>query len=168
MAISFPQTPTINQTYSSGSSATYQWNGTFWSVITPPSTIFSNAVTASFSQTSSFLLGSQTYLIPTPGNGASTLSGVYIQDGEVWQATFFSLDTSRAQGNMSVMITRSGSYVTGIMVSPTNAVLTSGATGVTFTNQLFANTVTVSSYQFGATTTNLSPPGGRLFLKKLS
>jgi hypothetical protein len=35
MALSFPTNPTVNQTYQSGSSATYQWNGTYWQISAP-------------------------------------------------------------------------------------------------------------------------------------
>jgi hypothetical protein len=36
MSLIFPSNPTLNQTYQTGSSATYRWNGTFWVVSTPP------------------------------------------------------------------------------------------------------------------------------------
>lgn len=36
MSLIFPSNPTLNQTYQTGSSATYRWNGTYWVVSTPP------------------------------------------------------------------------------------------------------------------------------------
>ena len=51
MALIFPTSPTLNQTYSSGSSSTYQWNGTFWQTITPPTQVIVTALSASFATT---------------------------------------------------------------------------------------------------------------------
>jgi hypothetical protein len=38
MSLIFPSNPTLNQTYQSGSSSTYKWNGTFWSISAPAQT----------------------------------------------------------------------------------------------------------------------------------
>ena len=48
MALQFPSNPIINQTYQSGSSSTYTWNGTFWQISSPPTQTFVTARTASF------------------------------------------------------------------------------------------------------------------------
>jgi hypothetical protein len=50
MALVFPSSASLNQTYQSGSSAVYQYNGQFWTVVTPPTT------TASFSNTGSSMV----------------------------------------------------------------------------------------------------------------
>jgi hypothetical protein len=57
MALLFPVNPTSGQTYQSGSSATYQYNGEFWTVVNPPTTILANAVNAVNAETASYLDG---------------------------------------------------------------------------------------------------------------
>jgi len=49
MSLIFPSNPTLNQTYQSGSSSTYKWNGTFWSISAPVQTGLT-VVTASYSE----------------------------------------------------------------------------------------------------------------------
>jgi hypothetical protein len=49
MPLIFPSNPTLNQTYQSGSSSTYKWNGTFWSISAPAQTGLT-VVTASYSE----------------------------------------------------------------------------------------------------------------------
>jgi hypothetical protein len=48
MALVFPSSASLNETYQSGSSATYQYNGQFWALIAPPTTIFVTAASASW------------------------------------------------------------------------------------------------------------------------
>jgi hypothetical protein len=48
MALVFPSSASLNQTYQSGSSATYQYNGQFWDLIAPSTAIFVTAATASY------------------------------------------------------------------------------------------------------------------------
>ena len=58
MALIFPNNPTLDQLYQSGSSATYKWNGSFWQTTIPPTQTVLNAVnaaSASFASTSSFI-----------------------------------------------------------------------------------------------------------------
>ena len=52
MPLIFPSNPTVNQTYQSGSTATYQWDGTKWTVVTPTATTVVTARSASFASTS--------------------------------------------------------------------------------------------------------------------
>jgi hypothetical protein len=54
MALNFPTNPSASQTYQSGSSSTYQWNGNYWETIIPPTQVFVTAATASFTLSSSF------------------------------------------------------------------------------------------------------------------
>jgi hypothetical protein len=49
MSLIFPSNPALNQTYQSGSSSTYKWNGTFWSISAPAQTGLT-VVTASYSE----------------------------------------------------------------------------------------------------------------------
>jgi len=43
MALSFPSNPSLNQTYQSGSSATYTWNGTYWQTSAPTTQMVQSA-----------------------------------------------------------------------------------------------------------------------------
>lgn len=53
MPLIFPSSPTIGQTYASGSSALYQWNGSYWETAAPKL-----LVSASYALTASYLLTS--------------------------------------------------------------------------------------------------------------
>ena len=70
MALVFPPSASLNQTYQSGSSATYQYNGQFWELIAPSTAIFVTAATASY------LVGS----LPTLVHAQNT-SGQSVADG---------------------------------------------------------------------------------------
>jgi hypothetical protein len=48
MALIFPSSPTVGQTYTSGSSATYTWNGSIWEITTPPTLLVAQTVTSSY------------------------------------------------------------------------------------------------------------------------
>jgi hypothetical protein len=48
MPLIFPSSPSSGQLYQSGSSATYQYNGQFWTTVTPPTAIFESAASASW------------------------------------------------------------------------------------------------------------------------
>jgi hypothetical protein len=41
--LSFPSNPTQGLTYQSGSSSTYEWNGDYWVIVTPPTQVFITA-----------------------------------------------------------------------------------------------------------------------------
>jgi hypothetical protein len=58
MPLIFPTSPTLGQTYSSGSSAVYQWNGSYWGLRSLPSTISLNASDVDYAITSSYLIPS--------------------------------------------------------------------------------------------------------------
>jgi len=53
MPIVFPSNPTPNQTYSTGSSAIYTWNGFYWDIVNPPSIEVSSAISSSYTVSSS-------------------------------------------------------------------------------------------------------------------
>lgn len=72
MSLIFPANPTLNQTYSSGSSATYTWNGTFWQTTTPPTQTVVTALSASFATSASFAINSLSASFAT---SASYLNG---------------------------------------------------------------------------------------------
>ena len=85
MPLQFPSNPTINQTYSSGSSATYTWNGTYWQTTLPPTqTILvatsasaaSFATSASFATTSSYILNAVSSSYAASASFANTASFV--------------------------------------------------------------------------------------------
>jgi len=48
MPLQFPSNPTTGQTYQSGSTATYSWDGTKWTVVQPTATTVVTARSASF------------------------------------------------------------------------------------------------------------------------
>jgi hypothetical protein len=78
MPLVFPTSPSQSQTYASGSSAVYQWNGLFWDVVSPPTATTLNAVTASYALTGG-----------SGGGGASvTVSGSVpsgsVSSGSLW------------------------------------------------------------------------------------
>lgn len=53
MPLIFPTNPTPNQTYQSGSSATYRWNGVYWVTDVAPTATVITATSASFASTGS-------------------------------------------------------------------------------------------------------------------
>jgi hypothetical protein len=53
--LSFPSNPTQGQTYQSGSSSTYLWNGDYWETSLPPTQTVLNAENAAFAVTASYL-----------------------------------------------------------------------------------------------------------------
>jgi hypothetical protein len=57
MALSFPLNPTIGQKYQTGSSAEYEFNGSYWTVVQPSAIELINAVSASYAETASHVLG---------------------------------------------------------------------------------------------------------------
>jgi hypothetical protein len=65
MALIFPNNPTLDQLYQSGSSATYKWNGSFW-VISAPTQTGLTVVTASYSERVANIQS----LPPTTGTGS--------------------------------------------------------------------------------------------------
>ena len=72
MPLIFPTNPTPNQTYQSGSSATYRWNGVYWVTdVAPTATVItatsaSRAVSASFANTASLLTPQKAYFLTRP------------------------------------------------------------------------------------------------------
>jgi hypothetical protein len=63
MPLIFPSSPTLGQTYSSGSSAIYQWDGSHWDLKTVSSPPVMVALTASLADTASFSNPNTPYLI---------------------------------------------------------------------------------------------------------
>jgi hypothetical protein len=79
MALIFPPNPTLGQTYQSGSSLTYQWNGSYWDIFSLSPTIDLEAIsstyasTASFSQDGGKLVAAITSSTPTPATKLGSL-----------------------------------------------------------------------------------------------
>jgi hypothetical protein len=105
MALVFPSSASLNQTYQSGSSAVYQYNGQFWTVVTPPTTIFANAVSASWATTASSLVGNNWVDAGTITIGATTTAptkGTIVQDIDRYRrvnSTTFEVEYKYAQSN---------------------------------------------------------------------
>ena len=107
MALQFPINPTLNQAYQSGSSATYQWNGTYWQTVLPTiqtvvaATSASFAASASFATSASYLDGALPTLVQAQNNSgqsignnvtnpSTTVTGwtnMYTQNAAEWNAT---------------------------------------------------------------------------------
>jgi hypothetical protein len=51
MALEFPSSPSVGQTYISGSSATYTWNGSNWDITAPPTLLITQTVSSSYALT---------------------------------------------------------------------------------------------------------------------
>ena len=83
MALQFPINPNLNQTYSSGSSATYTWNGSYWQTTLPPTqtilfaTSASSAVTAT---SASFAEKSKLWYVNVTSTASYTLPAGYTAD----------------------------------------------------------------------------------------
>ena len=75
MPLLFPNTPIVGQNYSSGSSAIYQWNGTYWETVAPKL-----LTSASFAQTSSFAENVTPYIVTAYANATYTLPGGFTND----------------------------------------------------------------------------------------
>jgi hypothetical protein len=86
MALQFPSA-SIGQTYQSGSSATYKWNGVSWIVITPPTDVVLLATTASYINTNYgvvVLATDTTITTSTP----TTILNFTIPTAGVYEATY--------------------------------------------------------------------------------
>lgn len=56
MALAFPSSPSLGQTYQSGSSSTYEWNGSYWFIKQPATIIrYDSVPSASFATTASYV-----------------------------------------------------------------------------------------------------------------
>ena len=75
MPLIFPSNPVVGQTYQSGSSSTYQWNGSYWETIIPPTQVFATAVSASLAQTASFAVTASFALNAGSGGGGGGVAG---------------------------------------------------------------------------------------------
>jgi hypothetical protein len=74
MPLNFPTTASIGQIYSSGSSAQYQWNGSYWRLGTPPQASVLTATSASaLGGTTPVILRASNVSIQTIPNETSTL-----------------------------------------------------------------------------------------------
>jgi hypothetical protein len=77
--LNFPTSSTAGTTYQTGSSATYQYNGQYWEVVTPPTQIIVNAVTSSFASTASYVVSSSYAITSSYLN--NTFIPIYVQAG---------------------------------------------------------------------------------------
>jgi len=79
MALVFPTNPTPNQTYSSGSSAVYRWNGLFWDIlILPTSSIVALSSSVSISSSFADTLQGGTAII------TSSTPSTLVESGSFW------------------------------------------------------------------------------------
>jgi hypothetical protein len=87
MPLIFPSA-SIGQTYQSGSSATYTWNGNYWTISAEASTIFATAATASYVDTDygQAVLGTN---ITVSNSTPTTIIDFTIPSAGVWKTTYF-------------------------------------------------------------------------------
>jgi hypothetical protein len=156
MPLIFPTSASLNQTYQSGSSATYTWNGTYWQTSLPPTQTVLSATTAATAISSSF---ANTSLSATTASFATTTTRKqYIM---AYRAT--SNQTSVAAG--TVLLFNSASASNGITLNTSTGVftLTAGRTyamsaGLEFQN--FSNTTGgYITYIWANNATNAGLPG---------
>jgi hypothetical protein len=119
MPLTFPTNPTLGRIYSSGSSPTYRWNGTFWTVVQPSASF---AVTASTALSASFSISASTSISSSFTTTAS-LSSFRNPTQFVWNQGSASITTQGAvlsgsafeNGNYNgVTLTPNAGFNTGI------------------------------------------------------
>lgn len=138
MALIFPTSASLNDTYQSGSSATYKWNGTYWIVSAPVQTGLTVS-TASYSERAAFVQAD------APGTGTGSLwystetGNTYVKVGTQWApatngtinsvSASFALSSSRAV-TASYAIS-AGKMITGsVTITGTGGNPTKGSTTV--------------------------------------
>jgi hypothetical protein len=110
MALSFPLNPTTGQTYQSGSSSTYQWNGTYWATILPPTQIFVTAQTASFVATSSTAISSSRALTASFATTASFIATASYATSALTASHALTASYVQPVGGGSVLVQVTGSW----------------------------------------------------------
>lgn len=148
MSLIFPSNPTLNQTYQSGNSATYKWNGTFWEISAPGPLTGLTVGTASYAER---VVWMQTTPPPT-GTGSlwydADTGNMYVKYDAAWvpaqstignavsasfvrSASFAS--TAAAVNTLNQAVTVSGSFT---VFTGSNVELQVTNTGVRLGNQL--------------------------------
>jgi hypothetical protein len=149
MALSFPTNPTVNQLYQSGSSATYQWNGSYWAISAPAQTGLS-ILTASYSERVANIQAEP----PTTGTGSFwydiDTGNSYIKYDTSWvpvqsntiNATSASFAESASQAiSSSRAVSASFATTASVLPIPATSIQASNTTTQTFAN-LQSTTIT--------------------------
>jgi hypothetical protein len=133
MALQFPSNPTIGQTYQSGSSATYQWVGTYWDIIVPPEITTLLAVSASYALSSSY----------SPPSLSSSFSST----------ASFVATASWANNAVSASYATTASYLVGDIASASFALTASFASTASFiATASWARNAVTASHLLGSVT----------------
>lgn len=167
MPLIFPSNPTPNQTYQSGSSATYRWNGVYWVTDTAPTATVITATSASLSTSASF---ANTGSSVNPLNQRVVISGsltVFTGSGVELQVTNTGVDIGNITGdrhNITGSVNISGSLlINGVSVSTGvpiwtstgpivfGATTTAPVTGSTARNDLFYRQVGPKQWEINLT-----------------
>ena len=106
MALTFPISASIGQTYQSGSSNTYEWTGTYWKIKNVVSYNFVN--TASFNEFSASV-ANQIVTATNEGQFATTGSNYFYGDQILSGALYFNDDYNSTQAAMGMFQAVSGS-----------------------------------------------------------
>jgi hypothetical protein len=152
MALNFPFNPTIGATYTSGSSATYEWNGDFWKVVAPSDITVVSAVTSSFSVSgshsttaltavsSSHALRANTavsasYIAPVYGRtvmtSGTTVSVLATQTGTVMEFTIPSAGVWEVNYNVRTRTTAGQTYASIFLTNTSNTIISGTSTLLT-------------------------------------
>jgi hypothetical protein len=161
MAISFPASPTLGQTYSVGTK-TWTWNGYAWDIVTANTINIFNTSNASFGvannaanlgidiQRSGFLNQTQTYLAFDASNNIFTLA----DSGSGW-SYYINGTKYTVSGNVSVQLSGANNAPNGVyfisIANATNGMLTSSTSQWSL---LDSTTLTVASVKWNK---NLTP-----------
>jgi hypothetical protein len=120
MALIFPNNPSFNQTYQSGSSATYQWNGNFWQVSAPGISSIT-IMTASYSERVANIQATP----PTTGTGSFwydiDTGNSYIKYNTTWvPVQSNTINATSASFALTASLARTASVATAISTSISN------------------------------------------------
>ena len=117
MPLIFPSNPSINQTYQSGSSAQYSWDGTKWTVVQPTSTTVVNARTATSASFSSIAVSASFSTTASRGiTAALSTTASYAVTASILDNPIYFIENNAA-ANISVN-TNGVSYVSCTRINP--------------------------------------------------
>ncbi len=159
MAINFPNNPTLNQTYTSGS-ATWEWNGVTWNLRPNNSPSFTSVSTGSATVSGALSAGS----VSTPGISTTTINAggtitaqSFIGDGS--QLTNLPLGTG-SPGRMAYYNAQGVTSGTSASLTWNDSTGTMTVQNLTVTNSLNASiTITSLGFAQGATVNEFSIDG---------
>lgn len=152
--LNFPANPTLNQTYQSGSSSTYLWNGDYWQVNLPPTQTVLNSINATSATTATTAIQARTTSgttdtttwIPLVGNNTTGGQSLVLDTELSYNAVTHVLNTTASLASSLV-----GSVPTYIQATKgSNQTIPTGAQLTVITN--WGNTIAQNAGEFNQTT----------------